>query len=45
MPSQSIRVSLDTKDRLEKLKIHKNQSYSEVIEILIKNKEMKDKKQ
>ena len=41
MKSQSIKVSFETKERLDKLKIHKRQSYSEVIEILIAKKEKK----
>ena len=34
----TIRISIETKDKLEKLKIHPNQSYSEVILKLINQK-------
>jgi len=37
--TSTIMVYLDTKDKLDKLKIHPNQSYDEVIQKLLKQKE------
>jgi predicted CopG family antitoxin len=44
MTKQNIAISQETKDELNKLKIHKRQSYEEIINELIKEKEEKKNK-